>query len=447
MTGFRAFVVLWCGQFVSLTGSALSGFALGVYVYQLTGSATALGFVLALSFLPMILCSPFTGSLADRWGARRSLLVTNTAAMTVMLALATLLFTDTFAVWHVYVVVVINSALRALSMPAFESAVPLLVPKRHIGRANGMRMVALATSQVLAPVGAGFLLLAIDIYGIILMDFLSYGCAIVILLIIRIPRVRRPDPVAAAGVWTLLADFRQAWRYVTARRGLLVLLMFIGALNFSAGFVDLLLTPLVLAFESADALGAVLSIGGLGMIAAGVAMSVWGGPRRRVRGILLCSLVIAAATVLGSLRPNVMLIAAAAVLFLAALAIIIGCNQSIWQTKVEPQLLGRAMAMQNMVANTPQLLAYALAGLTADRVFEPLVGRDRVHSHLLTPLIGDGPGRGIALLLMIMGVLIALSVAAAAVSPRLRRLEDELPDMNAQEPEAGAVAEPVAART
>jgi MFS family permease len=371
-------------------------------------------------------------------------MVSNVGAMLVMSVLAMLLFTHTFAVWHVYVVVAAMSVLSALEVPAFASLAPKLVPKQHLGRANGMRMFALAASEVLAPVAAGFLLLAIHIYGIILIDFLSFGLAILTLFMVRIPHARQEAEATTGGARTLLAEFRDGWRYVAGRRGLLALLLFFGAVNFSAGFIDLLLTPLVLAFSSSDALGTVLSIGGLGMIATSLAVSAWGGPRQRVRGILGFSLVLAVATVIGSARPSVALVAVAAFAFMGALGIIISTNQSIWQTKVEPHLLGRAMAIQNMVASVPQLLAYALAGLAADRVFEPLVGHNEVRSRTVAMVIGDGPGRGIALLMMVMGLLIALSVGFAAMNPRLRHLEDELPDVT---PETdGAVAEPAATR-
>ncbi|MFC0527572.1 MFS transporter [Phytohabitans kaempferiae] len=442
--GLRTFVILWCGQFVSLTGSSVSGFALGVYAYQLTGSVTTLGIVYALAYLPVILASPFTGSLVDRWGVQRSLVVSNIGNLVVMLTLAGLLITDTFVTWHIYVLVAVISVIGALQTPAFEASVPLLVPKRHLGRANGMRMVALATSQVMAPVAAGFLLISIGIGGIILVDCASYAVALITLALIRIPR---PGGEAAGSpsVASLLADFAVAWRYVVMRRGLLALIYFLGALNFCAGFVDLLFTPLVLAFESSDALGTVLSIGGIGMIAASLAMSAWGGPRHRVNGVLGFSLVLGVATVIGSFRPSVPLVAVGAFLFLGALAIVVGNNLTIWQSKVEPQLLGRTMAMMNMVASAPQLVAYALAGVTADRVFQPLVGRDEVRSPVVAALVGDGPGRGIALLLMVMGVLIVVCVVVGYAHPRLRHLEDELPDVTGEEPSVPAEPAPAQA--
>jgi DHA3 family macrolide efflux protein-like MFS transporter len=428
--GFRAFAILWSGQFASLTGSGLSSFALGVYAYLHTGSVTTLGLVYALAYLPFILASPFTGSLVDRWGPRRAMVVATVAAACVMLVLAVLLATGTFAVWTIYLVVSGISVTEALQTPAFEAALPALVPNQQLGRANGMRMLAVAGSQLLAPVAAGFLLLAIHLSGIVLMDGLSYLLALVTLAAVRIPvhgdeeaGPRRNSPAA------LLADFGQAWRYITARPGLLALLVFTALVNFCGGFVQLLITPLVLALGSAAALGTVLSCAGIGMVVASVAMSAWGGPKRRVDGILGFSLLMGVAMVAGSLRPDTVLIASAAFVVLGSSAIVIACNQVVWQTKVEPRLLGRTMALLSVVFSAPQLVAFALAGLIADRVFVPLTGRHEVRSPVFQALVGNGPGRGYALLIMVVGVLIALCAAAGARYPRLRRLDQDLPDL------------------
>lgn len=432
-TGLRRFAILWCGQIVSMTGSRLTGFALGVYAYLLTGSVTTLGLIYALGFLPQILASPFTGSLIDRWGPRRALVTSNIAATLVVLTLAALFATDSFVIWHIYPIVICLSVIGALHGPSFEAALPLLVPKRHIGRANGMRVMALAASQVVAPIAAGFLLLAIGITGIILLNCVSFGLALITLAAVRIPR---PGGYATTPprLSSLLREFAEAWRWVSARRGLLGLLVFLGALNFCAGFVDVLIIPLVLAFESPDVLGTIMSIGGLGMIGGSLAVSIWGGPRRHMHGVLGCSLILGVAIVIGALRPSVPLITVGAVLFMGSLAIVMASNQSLWQTKVEPQLLGRTMALIGMVANAPQLLAYTLAGPAVDRVFHPLVGQEEVRSPVVAAMVGQGPGRGIALLLLVMGVLVVGCVIAAFAYPPLRNVEDELPDATAKEP-------------
>lgn len=432
-SGSRAFVVLWGGQFVSLVGSALTSFALGVRVYQLTGSVTKLGLVYTFAFVPQILVSPVAGALVDRWGRKRALLLSNGGAMLVALSLAALLATHSFAAWNVYIATSVNSVLAALQLPAFGSAVPLLVPKRHIGRANGMLLLASSASQVLAPAAAGALLLIIKIQGVVLLDCLSFGVAILTLLAIRIPQPPAAAPAgggageAPAGKSSVLGDFAESWRYVAARRGLVGLLVFFAALNLSVGFADVLITPLVLAFASTAALGAVLSIGGVGMVGGSVAMSIWGGPRRRVTGVLGFSLLLGVAFIVGSLRPSVPLIAAAAFVFLGSSSIINGSYRSIWQTKVEPRLQGRVLALQSMVTTSSLPVAYLLAGPLASR-FEPLAGRHQARPGLITALVGHGADRGIALLLLLLGVIILLTVLGGYLNRHLRNLEDELPD-------------------
>ena len=448
--GFRTFAILWSGQFVSIAGSALSTFALGVYAYLHTGSVTTLGLVYALAYLPFFAASPFTGPLVDRWGARLALVVSNVASAIVMLALAVLLATGSFAVWQIYLVVSCISAIGALEMPAFESAIPALVAKRQLGRANGMRMLAEAASRLLAPVSAGFLLLAIHISGIILMDCLSYLLALATLAAVRIPGHRDSADEAAPRAATpssLLADFGQAWHYVAVRRGLVALLVFTALVNFFGGCVQLLITPLVLAFGSPATLGTVMSMAGAGMVLASAAMSAWGGPRHRIHGILGFSLLMGTAMVAGALRPSTVLIAAAGFVVLGSSAIVIGCNQVVWQTKVAPKLLGRTMALLGMVFSAPQLLAYALAGLAADRIFVPLTGRDEVRSPLLRLLVGNGPGRGFALPVMLAGVLIMVCVLGGALYPRLRNLDSDMPDMTGDAEGTGTTSPAITATT
>jgi hypothetical protein len=272
------------------------------------------------------------------------------------------------------------------------------------------------------------LLFVIGIDWIVVLDCLTYGASIVALLLVQIPRTRQADAAAGAGVAALLADFRKACQYVAARRGLLGLLIFLAALEFCAGFVDILIAPMILAFASSAAVGSVLSIGGIGMAATSVAIMAWGGFRRRVRAILGFTLLLAAATIVGSLRPNLVLLAAAAFVFMGGLAIVIGSNRSLWQAKVELHLLGRVMALQNMVAAVAQLCAFASAGIIADSLFVPLAGRDRVRSHVLAMMIGNGPGRGFALLIMVMAVLLAVCAILAYLYPPLRHLDAEVPD-------------------
>lgn len=446
--GFRSFKIIWSGQFASLVGSAIASFALGLRIYQLTGSAVQLGAIYACGLVPAIVASPISGALADRWGRRRALLISNGGYMVTMTALALLLFTGTFTVWAVYPITIINSTLSSLQVPAFGSAIPLLVRKQQIGRANGLMMLATATAQVFAPVAAGFLLLVVRLQGIVVIDLVSFGVALVTVLMIRIPQPHQAGVSGDEEKSTLLGSFAEAWRYVVARRGLVDLLILFGALCFLCGFVDVLYVPVVLGFASTGAVGIVLTAGGLGMVMGSLAMSFWGGPRRRTRAVLTFALLLGVSVMIGALRPNVLLVAVGAFFFLGSTALVESNFRTIWQVKVEPSLQGRVLALQNMVGTSPQVISYLLAGVIGSDLFVPLVGRHQVHSAVLAAIIGNGTGRGYAFLLLIVGFLIVVTAVVSGLDPRIRYVEDELPDavQVSSPPKETAEASPSSAR-
>ncbi len=424
--GVRTFVIVSCGQFVALTGVTLFNFAAAFYFYG-TYSLLVVGFVYALPFVVLVGASPIAGALIDRWGVRRALLASNVGGIVLVATLAVVPFTHTLAVWHAFVVVMVVPLLKALLLPAFEASVPLLVPKQHIGRANGMRMFMNGIGAVLGPIAAVLLLEVIGLYGVGLLVFSSLAVGVLTLVPVRIPRARRDD-AAGIGMPALVAEAKQGWHYLRARPGLPALLVFFGVTSFGIGFVEVILPRLVSAFASPTALDVVFVAAVVGMAGTGVAMTIWGGPRRRVRGMLGYSLLLAGAMVIGSLRPNIPLIAAAAAVFLGSTSIIVGNIQTILCTKVEPQLLGRVMGWKNSVYGGLLQLGDILAGLSGGLV-APLIGADHVRSRVLVAVVGDGAGRGFAVLMLAMGLLLAVCVVIAHRHRRLRELEDVLPDV------------------
>lgn len=232
-----------------------------------------------------------------------------------------------------------------------------------------MSQLGLAASQILAPGMAGALVARIGVPGVILVDFATFLVALVTLLFVRFPR---PPATAEGSVdrGAILAEARVGWRFIRQRPGLLAMLLLFATTNFSMAVLQVLVTPLVLGFASAEVLGVVLSVAGFGMLAGSLVMSLWGGPRRRIDGIFLFLAVQGGILLLGGLRPSAVLVASAAFVFLFASPILDGCSQAIWQTKVPPDLQGRVFAVRRMVAWSTLPLAYLLAGPLADRVFE-----------------------------------------------------------------------------
>ena len=423
----KTFLVIWAGQVVSSLGSNLTGFALGVWTYQQTGSATLFAFITLATTVPGMLLSPLAGALVDRWDRRWAMILADGGAGLATLALALLIWKGHLELWHMYVLMAIISAFGSISWPAFSAAVTMMVPSRHLGRANGMTQLGEAAAQILAPVLAGAMVVSIGRQGVVLIDFASYLVAVAALLVVRIPRPPA-SPEAASGGGSLWREASSGWSYIRRRPGLLALLILLAFTNLGMGMVQVLLSPMVLSFASPAVLGRVLTIAGFGLLAGGLLMSAWGGPRHRVMGILGLLLIQGLVLPFGGLRASALLICAGAFVYMMALTILNGTSQAIWQSKVEPGLQGRVFAVRRMVAWSTLPLAYLVAGPLADRVFEPLMVAGGPLAGSVGQVIGVGKGRGMALMLILIGVFIILVVAVASRAPRLLRLESELPD-------------------
>ncbi len=422
-----AFLTVWAGQVVSALGTGLTGFALGVWVYERTGSATRFALITLMTTLPGILLSPIAGALVDRWDRRRAMILSDMGAGCATLVLALLFWHDRLELWHIYLLLTLSSAFGSLQWPAFSAATTLLVPREHLGRAAGLAQMGQAVSGLLAPVLAGALVVSIGLKGVLLIDFATFLVSVATLLSVHVPRAEvTAEGLAARG--SLLSEAASGWPFIRQRPGLLSLLILLAATNLSMGMMQVLVTPMVLSFTSAAVLGRVLSVAGSGMLVGSLLMSVWGGPARRVSGILGFLLLQGAILVVGGLWPSAILIAAAGFVFMFTMPVLLGCSQALWQSKVEPDLQGRVFAVRRMVAWSTLPLSYLMAGPLADRVFEPLLAPNGPLAGSVGRLIGVGKGRGIALLLILLGLLVMATVAAFSRYPRLLRLESELPD-------------------
>jgi MFS transporter, DHA3 family, macrolide efflux protein len=441
--GFSAFATVWLGQVVSSIGSGLSGFALAVWTLDSSGgSVTSFALVAFFTTLPAVLLSPIAGALVDRWDRRWAMILSDCGAGLCTLALAFLLWVDRLEIWHVYFFGGLSAALSTVQWPAFSAATTLLVPKRHLGRASGMVQAAVALSQIMAPGLAGTLVAAVGPTNVMLIDFATFLFAMLTLFAVRIPRPEASAEGARRG--SLLREAWWGWRFIRERPGLLGILILFASTNFCMAMMQVLVTPMVLGFTTPQVLGVVLSVAGSGMLLGSVVMGVWGGPRRKVYGIY-ASLAIQGAILLpGGLRPDAVLIASAAFVFLFLIPIIVGCSQAIWQVKVPPDLQGRVFSVRRMVAISTLPLAALLAGPLADRVFEPMMAPGGLLAGSAGRVLGVGEGRGIGLLFMVLGVLILITVAVAWRVPRLRNVETELPDMVDDEPVAAAASLPTA---
>lgn len=427
--GMRPFLVIWLGQLISIFGSGLTAFALGVWTFQETGQATPFAITVLSGSIPRILLSPLAGSMADRKNRRWIMILTDTGSAVVTFMAVLLVWTGKLQIWHIYVLAAIGASMAAFQEPAYTSSITMLVPADQLARASGLVQMSQAMEMLVAPLLAGVLYASIGLQGVMLIDFATYFFAIGSLALIPIPQPPPPETEVGQkpGVWS---DARFGWLYLRSRPGLFGLLLYFALANYMLNTAGVLLGPLVLSIATPQAMGLVQTLGGVGMLAGSLIMSLWGGPTRRIYAVIGFVALAGVGLMTTGWRADLPLVISGTMLLMAAIPLASGPSQAIFQSKVALNAQGRVFAMRGMIARSMMPLAFLLAGPLADQVFGPLMGASGpIAGSPIGSYLGVGPGRGIGLMLIACGLITILASVMALLHPRIRNLERDIPDV------------------
>ncbi len=432
-SGILGFTLVWLGQIVSVLATNMTGFGITIWVFEKTHSATALSLAQVFFITPFLIVSPFAGAMVDRYNRKLMMMLSDLGAGLATVGLLVLQSQGRLEVWHLYAANLIMGTFNAFQWPAYSAAISTMVSKEHYGRANGMMSLVEMGPGILSPLLAGALLPVIGLTGIMLIDGITFVLAIGALLAVHVPQpLRTEEGRKAQG--NILKEAVYGFRYIFARPSLLGLqLVFLGG-NLFIGLALAVFAPMILARTGSDerVFGLVQSVGAVGGILGGVAMSTWGGFRRRVHGVLLGWILASTlGGILLGLGRDLWLWAPGAFMGFFFVPIINGSNQAIWQAKVAPDLQGRVFAARRLIAWITNPLTPLIAGPLADFVLEPGMRNGGSLTSVFGWLVGIGPGAGMALL-FILSSLLAMSVGLIGYAVRVvRDAEDILPDHDA----------------
>ena len=426
--GMKTFLVIWVGQLISILGSGLTSFALGVWIFSQTGKATPFALTILFGNLPRILLLPVAGSLADRWNRRWVMILSDTGNALVTISVFVLLLFGNLQFWHIYLIVTLGSIFSAFQEPAYSASVTMLVPKKDLSRANGMIQMGQALEMVVTPIIAGVLFVAIGLSGILVIDFVTFLFAVGALLLVRIPQPERTEH--ADNKSSILADALFGWNYLKARPGLFGLLWYFAMVNFLLNWAGVLTGPMLLSRFPASTLGTVQMVVGLGMLAGGILSSVWAGPKRKITAVIGYIGFALVGMIVAGLRPSPFFVGAGLFWLMIFVPLASASSQAVFQAKVAPHLQGRVFSIRSMISRSVMPISFLLAGPLADRVFGPLLDTNGAWAHtFLGSLLDTGAGRGIGLMFIISALCGIIVTLMAYANPRIRNIEDELPDV------------------
>lgn len=423
----RTFYTLILTQAFSLIGTLVSRLAVGIWIYAETGNATPLALVAFFAALPMALTYSFSGVLTDRWDRRHVMILADAGQAVGTLLLLISFASDSFQLWHLYVISFGQSLFGVFQHPAVSASITMLVPDENRDRANAIQQMASPLSGTIAPALAAGIYALVGVTGAILIDLITFVVAIIVVFNVQIPRPAQTDAgkKMRGSVW---AEARGGFAFLWGRRPLLYLAMYFAFVHFVFNGIMVLGTPYILARADQNELilGGVFTMANLGAVCGGVVMGAWGGTRPRIYTIIPSRIIIGAVMIWFGASQQPLLLAIS--FFIMTFPIPMGNApfSSILQNKTPPDIQGRVFATIAQINTLLLPVAYLLVGPLADRVFEPAVGGSSWD--LVGPLVGTDVGAGMGLMMVISGLLVIALSIWAFLMPSLRNLEAILPD-------------------
>lgn len=417
-SGFKGFSIMSIGQIISITGSAMTQFGLGIWIWEKTGNVTPFSIIATAFFVPNLIFSPIAGALIDRWPRKRSLILPDLAAGLVTITLFILFSLNKLSLSFIYIASFIEGTFNAFQWPAYSVTISVMLKKEEYSKANGLFSMTESAPTVLAPIVAGALISFIGLRGIMSIDIITFLFAIGAVLWVYIPE----SIIEGKAKLNIFKDSLFGFGYIFARKALLALLLIFLFTNFFSGFYSTLFTPLILAKtnNSSISLGIVQSSFGIGGILGGVLMTIWGGTKKKIKTLLLGIMISSIGSIILGLSKSLpMLVISAMIISISSVAAN-ASSQAIWQSKVSPSLQGRVFSARRVIAQLFGVIPMIASGPLVDHVLGPFVD----HKIVLNALFGIEKGGAIAMLASTSGILTIILIIIGFSIPLLMHVEE-----------------------
>ena len=423
----KNFILFWFGQSLSQIGTRLTGFGLGIWVYQNTHAVTQLSLIFFITTLPGVLLTPLIGVLVDRWQRRWIIFFSDCGAAVITAALLLLQINGHLHIWHTYISAFITSLCGAFQMLAKGAAIPMMVSNKQLGRVNGMLQFSTALSEISAPALAGILVGTLNLSILLALDLSSYAIGLTTLIFVSIPQPKFDRD--STSEWSFLKEISQGWQVISSQTTLLIVFGFMGIYFFVNGMTQVLLNPLILSFSSAQTFGSIMSLGGIGMVVGSLFMSIWGGGQKQLLSLITASGISGFGLIIAGTKPSIVLIGFGLFVSFLMLPIILGINQMIWQCSTPLSYQGRVLSLVGTFTGFLAAIGTMSASPLADMILEPMFVDNGLLVSTVGQLIGTGSGRGIGFILILEGGLIVIVSLCVSLYLHWNQLELDLVDI------------------
>ena len=401
----KNFYVFWSTQELSQLGSAMTNFALTLWLYQETGSALQTALLSICSYAPYVILSIFAGALSDKWDKKRTMLVCDTFAACCTVLVFVLLKTGLLCIWHMYLLNAVNSLMNTVQRPASDVAITLITPKKYYQKTSALRSFSRSLITILHPMFATSCYALGGMNAVIIVDLCSFFVAfLALLLFVQIPPVKA---YAAEGKETLLASAKAGLKCLSQNRMVLMLIFFLAGVNLIASAFNAVLPAFVLPRENGGeaVLGIVTSFAGIAMLAGSLIASVLPPPKDRIRLIVITMLFsLTTDNFLMSLTRTPIIWCIAQILGYLPVPLMSTSLDVIVRTTIPTEMQGRVYSCRNTLQFFTIPIGYFFGGWMVDIICEPFM-ENISKDGILAIMFGIGKGSGAGMMIFILGLL------------------------------------------
>jgi MFS transporter, DHA3 family, macrolide efflux protein len=416
----KKFLIIWLGELISNIGSGMTAFGLGVYVWQLTHSAVDVSMVEMAALLPMILLAPAAGVLADRYDRRVLMILGDSISALGLIVMLVLMNTGHIQVWQICLCVGFGSAFAALLDPAYKATITDLLTEDEYAKASGMVSIASSSKFLISPIIGGLILAVFNMEAILFIDILTF-----VLTVTAIFSVRKSLAVKSQvkKEMNFFKDLKEGWLIILEAKGVLLLIVLVSVLMFYMGFIQVLSKPMVLSFTSEKTTGILQTIVACGMMVSSI-MIGGGILKGKYVNVMVASFVVSGITMAGfGATTSIPVIIISGFLFFATLPYATTSIDVLIRKSIDNEKQGRVWGLISLLSQLGYVVAFILAGVLADYVFNPALAEGGVLADTVGKIIGTGETRGIGFLIILAGLGLIITALVVSGSKSIREME------------------------
>lgn len=401
---FKKFLLLWSGELVSSIGGGLTSFGLGVYIFNMTGSAAGMALVTLLGFLPTLVLGVPAGVLADKYDRRLLMMIGDGCSALGIIYILIAMMTGGASLTQICIGVTISSVFSALLEPSFKATITDILTKDEFSKASGLVSMAGSARYLFSPVIAGLLLSVSDVKLLLIIDICTFFLTVISAAVVR---KGTPTNVTKDDI-IFMESLKEGWNIIAGNRGVLMLVLVSSFITLFMGVFQILAEPFVLSFSDAKTLGVTETICASGMLVTAIYLGIRG-IKSRFAFWMSVSLMLAGIFMSGfGLTTNIPILAGFGFLFFASLPVANNCLDYLIRTNIRADAQGRAWGLIGFLSQIGYVVAYALSGVAADAL-----GR----------ATGLGVGRGSAMVIQVAGVMLVIIAGSILTMRSVRALE------------------------